>query len=111
MRVSTILKQAALISFVIFLSLLTNRLYSQTTGSIGGTVIDAADKTPIVGAIIQIEGTSKGAESDANGNYVILNVDVGSYTVLCRYTGYNTYKESGVRVSVDQRSNRTLASG
>ena len=112
MRVSTILKKAALINFVVFLSLLTTNVYSQTTGSIGGTVI-GADNLPLEGAIIQIEGTSKGAEADANGNYVILNVDVGTYTVLCRYTGLTTAKESGVRVSVDQRTkiNFTLTSG
>jgi outer membrane receptor protein involved in Fe transport len=104
MRVFTILLRFTLISFIFIFFVLPNNIFSQTTGSIGGTVIDAKDKTPIVGAIVKIEGTSKGVETDANGNYVILNMDVGTYSVACSYVGYNTFKQTGVKVSVDQRT-------
>ena len=110
MRVSTVLKKAALISFVIILSILPYRLFSQTTGSIGGTVVDASDnKTPLQGAYIHIEGTSKGAESDANGNYIILNVEVGTFTVTCKYLGYTDWKQEQVKVYVDSRTNLNFA--
>jgi outer membrane receptor protein involved in Fe transport len=45
-----------------------------------------------------------GAVADDNGEYVILNVDVGSYTLLCSYIGYETKKLTNVRVSVDSKS-------
>lgn len=82
------------------------QIYSQTTGSIGGIVIDAGTKTPIEGAIVKIEGSNRGAETDVNGEYVILNVDVGEYTVVSSATlsGYGMQKQTGVRVSVDQRT-------
>ena len=49
-------------------------IYAQSTGSISGTVLDDADKSPIIGAIIKIEGTSKGTETDVNGDYTFLNM-------------------------------------
>ncbi len=111
MRVNTLLKLAALILFATF-AFLPNLIYSQTTGSIGGTVVDK-DKLPLVGAIVKIEGTQRGAETDANGKFVILNVDVGTYTVLATYVGYTGSKQTGVKVSVDQRTevNFELSSG
>lgn len=83
-----------------------SNIFSQTTGSIGGIVVDASTRTPVEGAIVKIEGSNRGAETDANGEYVILNVDVGEYTVIASATlsGYDMQKQTGVRVSVDQRT-------
>src|SRR4030095_4690377 len=99
-----LLLQALVICVIVMFMGGSVTLYSQTTGSIGGTVVDANGKTPIIGAIVKIEGSSKGAETDANGEYVILNVDVGDYTVISSLTGYKPSKQSGVKVSVDQRT-------
>src|SRR4030095_11811439 len=104
-----LLLQALVICVIIMFSGGSVTLHSQTTGSIGGTVVDEKDKTPVIGAIVKIEGTSKGAETDANGEYVILNVDVGDYTVISSYTGYKPSKQSGVKVSVDQRTKVNFA--
>lgn len=103
MRVNTLLKLAALI-LLVTLAFLPNLIYSQTTGSIGGTVVDAKDKAPLIGAIVKIEGTQRGAETDVNGKFVILNIDVGTYTVIATYVGYTAQKHTGVKVSVDQRT-------
>jgi hypothetical protein len=113
MRVFTIIKKTALAHLLLALLLMPNHLFSQSTGSIGGTVIDSKDKTPLGGAIVKIEGTQRGAETDANGEFVILNVDVGTYNLVATYVGYNGEKKTGVRVSVDQRSKVTfeLSSG
>jgi len=112
MRVYTQLKLTALILFVT-LAFLPNQIFAQTTGSIGGTVTDAKDNTPLVGAIVKIEGTQRGAETDANGEYVILNIDVGKYTVIASYVGYTASKQTEVKVSVDLRTkvNFSLSSG
>jgi outer membrane receptor protein involved in Fe transport len=103
MRVITNFKVLALIVILAFI-LSPTLIFSQTTGSIGGIIIDAKDRTPIPGVIVKIEGLQKGAETDANGEYVILNVDVGTYSVVATYLGYNPSKQSNVKVSVDQRS-------
>lgn len=113
MRVFTIIKKTALAHLLFALLLMPSQLFSQSTGSIGGTVIDSKDKTPLGGAIVKIEGTQRGAETDANGEFVILNVDVGTYNLVATYVGYNGEKKTGVKVSVDQRSKVTfeLSSG
>ena len=40
-----------------------------------------------------------GAITDDNGEYVILNVDVGSYNIECSYIGYDN-KKSNRRQSI-----------
>nr|MBC8486760.1 TonB-dependent receptor [Bacteroidota bacterium] len=88
---------------LITMLLLNSLSYSQTTGSIGGSVVDASDKSSIVGAIIKIENSNQGAESDINGEFVILNVDVGTYTLEASYIGYRKNIITNVKVSVDKR--------
>ncbi|MBC8484909.1 MAG: carboxypeptidase-like regulatory domain-containing protein, partial [Bacteroidetes bacterium] len=83
------------------LILMSSISYSQTTGSIGGTVVDALDKSPLPGATIKIEGSNQGAVTNDNGEFVILNIDVGTYTLEASYIGYNTNRITGVKVSVD----------
>ncbi len=103
MRDNTTFKIISLFIFaLLFLFPVTS--YSQTSGSIGGTVTDASDGTPLDGASIRIEGSNQGAITDANGEYVILNVDVGTYNIEASYIGFNTEKVTGVRVSVDSRT-------
>ena len=48
-------------------------------GKITGKITDRDSKEPLVGASILIEGTSMGAATNVNGDYVILNVPVGTY--------------------------------
>ncbi len=72
-----------------------------TTGKITGKVIDGKDKGPLVGATIKIDGTNLGANSDENGEYTILNVDVGNYSVTASYIGYDPQTIKDVRVSAD----------
>ncbi|RPI18559.1 MAG: TonB-dependent receptor [Ignavibacteriae bacterium] len=103
MRVITNFKVTALIVVLITFILSPALIISQTTGSIGGIVLDAKDNTPVVGAIVKIEGVQKGAETDDNGAYVILNVEVGTYDVTASFTGYTKQTVTGVKVSVDQK--------
>lgn len=103
MRDNTTFRIISLFLFA-FLFILPISLFSQSTGSIGGRVVDSKDNAPLVGAVIKIDGSNMGAVADDNGEYVILNVDVGSYTLVCSYIGYETEKTTNVRVSVDGRT-------
>jgi len=107
MRVNLLFKLLTLSLFVLVLSQ-TKISFSQTTGSIGGTVFDAKDNTPLVGAIVKIEGTNLGAETDANGEFTILNLDVKTYSVIASYTGYQPQKKENIKVSVDQKVKLTF---
>ncbi|MCY7363295.1 MAG: carboxypeptidase regulatory-like domain-containing protein, partial [Ignavibacteria bacterium] len=72
-----------------------------TTGKITGKVIDSKDKFPLVGATIKIDKVNQGAITDDNGEYTILNVDVGTYSVTASYIGFEPQTISEVRVSAD----------
>ena len=103
MRDNTILRIISLFLFS-FLLILPISVFAQSTGSMGGRITDVKSGSPLVGAVIKIDGSNMGAVADDNGEYVILNVDVGSYTLLCSYIGYETKKLTNVRVSVDGKS-------
>lgn len=72
-----------------------------TTGKITGRVIDAKDKAPLIGATVKVNNTNLGAITDDNGEYTILNVDVGTYSVVASYISYDPQTVSDVKVSAD----------
>lgn len=87
---------------VLVFVLLPSFLVAQTTGKIAGRVVDAATGAGIPGANIVILGTPRGAASDLDGNYFILNIEPGVYTVIASFVGYETKRVEGVRVGVDR---------
>ncbi len=97
---------------IIFLILLLPVLiFAQTTGKIRGTVIEKASGEPLIGANVIIEGKSMGAATDENGQYFILNLPPGEYTVSFKMIGYTQYTVEKVRISVNKTTtvNATLS--
>ena len=82
-----------LIAFTAFMSM----TWAQTNGKISGTVT-GDDGTHLVGANIIVLGTGSGASAGSDGEFQILNVPAGSYTVLATYIGYSGKEVSSVRV-------------
>jgi outer membrane receptor protein involved in Fe transport len=72
-----------------------------TTGKIKGKVVDSKTNTPLIGAVVKIEGTQMGASTDEVGEYVIVNVNVGTYSIKCSYVGYEAQIQTEVKVSAD----------
>ncbi|RZK99708.1 MAG: PEGA domain-containing protein, partial [Hymenobacter sp.] len=58
-------------------------------GTVTGRVVDAKGEG-LPGVTVLIEGTSLGASTDADGNYTIANVPVGSHVVVISFVGYTT---------------------
>ncbi len=83
------------------LLLLPGIVMAGVTGKIVGRVIDKQNKEALIGANISVEGTSYGASADANGDYSILNVPAGLYTVKASFVGYSPVTITGVRVNSD----------
>ncbi len=73
-----------------------------TTGKIRGTVKDKETGEPLPGANVVLRGTTLGAATDVNGNFVILYVPPGTYTVEVKMIGYRTEARTGVKVDVDR---------
>ncbi len=68
------------------------------TGRVSGKVTDKETGEPLIGANIIIVGTSFGAASDVNGDYVIRQVQPGNYSIKASYIGYQDVTVSNVRV-------------
>ncbi len=82
-----------LVVTLLLLAGISSSLFSQT-GRITGQVLDAKTGEPLVAANVVIEGTNLGASADLDGNYVIENVPVGSYTLKASFIGYKTESAS-----------------
>lgn len=77
-------------------------IFAGTTGKLAGTIKDAQTGEPLVGANVIIEGTSFGAATNVNGEYVILNISPGRYDVKFSFIGYETIVMQNVTIIVDQ---------
>ncbi|MGB2870077.1 MAG: carboxypeptidase-like regulatory domain-containing protein, partial [Bacteroidota bacterium] len=96
MRTVRTLLRVATLTFVAFAYLAAG-----STGKISGKVTDSRSKESLPGANIVIEGTTLGATTDVDGNYVILNVPPGRYALIASFVGYQRVRTENVRVSVD----------
>jgi len=72
---------------------------------ISGKVLDADDKLPLPGAMIQIVGENKYTVSDYNGRFELLNINVGTYQVSVKYIGYTAITQE---IVVEQGKNNVL---
>ena len=76
--------------------------FAQTTGKIAGRVTDQSDATGLAGANIYLENSSLGASADAEGDFYIINIPPGTYTVVVQMVGYKTQRIVDFRVSVNR---------
>ncbi|MDX1488593.1 MAG: TonB-dependent receptor, partial [Acidiferrobacterales bacterium] len=71
-------------------------------GKITGTVTDRGTGEDLIGVNVLIDGTSQGTVTDINGDYVIVNVRPGTYTLVFSYIGFQTQRVTDVRVVTGQ---------
>lgn len=58
-------------------------------GTVQGTITDKETNEPLMGATVQVEGTTTGAVADIDGHYT-LNLKQGTYTLIVSYIGYKS---------------------
>ncbi|WP_457653318.1 TonB-dependent receptor [Rhodocaloribacter sp.] len=93
-----------LFSLMVWLAPLT--VFGQ--GKIAGRITDAATGEPLIGVNVLIDGTTQGTVSDVNGNYIIVNVRPGEYTLLFSYIGFQSQRVEGIRVVTGQTTRYDL---
>jgi TonB-linked SusC/RagA family outer membrane protein len=72
--------------------------YAQTTGSVGGKVVDS-DGNLLIGAMVTVKGTMNAAIVDVNGNFTLSGVNTAEDVLSFSYFGYMP-----LEVPVDGRS-------
>lgn len=87
-----------LILSVVFTSSNTIAQEKSKPGTIKGIVLDKDSQSPLIGTNVIIVGTTKGAATDMNGQFIITNVPAGSYTLQFDYIGYEQLKLTDIIV-------------
>lgn len=109
--------KAALLAAVLSVPQLSN---AGITGKLAGRVTDSATGDTLAGAnmvisSIWIDGeelpldVTPGGATDQNGQYFILNIPPGKYTVRAFYIGYNTEARTQVQVMIDKTTRLDFA--
>ena len=81
-----IIKKSILTIVVIYTALLA---VAQNTGTLNGYIRDAKTSEPLIGATVQIDGSTLGTVTDVDGFYEITNIPTKSYSVTASYLGYD----------------------
>lgn len=89
----------------LFASFATLASAASVTGKIAGTITDADTGEALIGANVYIVELETGSVADVDGNYFILNINPGEYTLRVSYIGYQTIVVSNVHVTTG-RTNR-----
>ena len=74
--------------------------YGGIGGKLSGRIV-SEENEPLIGANVIIEGTSLGAATDTQGEYFILNIPPGQYSVTISMIGYKTHRQEEVLIVSD----------
>lgn len=102
-----LIKCFGLCAMLCVLLLLAGKANAQaTTGTILGQITDSTGAV-IPGAVVTARDEDKGVtftgRSDGTGNYVILNLTPGSYTVTASHKGFGDSAQSNALLVIDQK--------
>jgi Ca-activated chloride channel family protein len=90
-----------LIPLLIALAAVPKTLAIIETGTVAGHIRDATSGKPIIGAVVEVVGTSLSTMTRDSGSFVISSVPVGTYTVRAKMIGYARAEANGVHVSAN----------
>ena len=102
MKTSTAVLQLLLIAM---LGMPVSQVLAQT-GTVSGQVTDESTADVLIGASVVILGSTIGSATDVDGQYVIEDLDPGTYTLRASFVGFQSEEtevtvESGSTVEVD----------
>ena len=90
------MKRLSTLLLFVFIGL--SELMAQT-GIIKGRVFNSINNEPIMFANVVLEGTSKGATTDIEGNYEITDIEPGIYNVKVTYIGFKDKTDYEIEVT------------
>ncbi|MEO0203273.1 MAG: carboxypeptidase-like regulatory domain-containing protein, partial [candidate division WOR-3 bacterium] len=71
-------------------------------GKISGKVVDAKTGQPIIAAAVYLDEIGIGTYTDENGEFVLLRVPPGTYTLKVEFTGYSPFILKNLVVEADR---------
>ena len=90
-----------LFKFFLISILMSGFILAGTTGKLSGTITDKQTGERLIGANVLVNGTNYGAASDIEGEYFIINIPPGVYTIKISMVGYTTQIMNDVRIQSD----------
>ncbi len=84
------------LSFIFLVIIVTSLSGQSEVGTLEGRVVDARDGNPLWNANIVVVGASKGAATDADGYYTVLEMQPGTYEIRFSMIGYRTVVKNRV---------------
>ena len=93
------MKKAAKALIVTLILICNQALYSQiSTGNVTGVVKEQGTGLTMPGVNVVVEGTLKGASTDANGKFTIEGLVPGKHNLILTFISYKTLIVEGVEV-------------
>jgi outer membrane receptor protein involved in Fe transport len=84
------------------------KIHAGTTGKIIGKVTDENTNVGLPGVNVVIVGTTLGAASNTKGEFIILNIPPGNYTLKVMMIGYATVLIENAQVYADRTTNQDV---
>ena len=75
-------------------------LFSQSSDTITGRVVDKEKNEGLAGVNIMVKGTYYGSATDADGYYSITQVNPGTYDIEASIIGYKVVLQTGIKIEV-----------
>jgi outer membrane receptor protein involved in Fe transport len=99
MRTAKVFMRIVIIAVIAMFTAST--VFAGTTGKLRGKVVNKKTKEAIPSVPVQIAGTTMGALTDANGEYMIINVPPMMYSIVVKAVGFIQVTAEQVEVTVD----------
>lgn len=84
----------ALVPALLGMLMMGSPLQAQDTGTVRGTVSNAATDTPLASVQVSLVGTQRGSITNRQGAFELTNVPSGEYQVRVQYIGFGTQTEA-----------------
>lgn len=85
--------------FILTLWFLSIALFAEAA-ILKGTVIDKSTQEPLIGASVQIKGTTMGTITDIDGRFELKDLKNGQYTLIVSYVSFRT-QEINIQLSAE----------
>ncbi len=107
MKIKNMIRTLCLL--VVSVGILPDSAMAGTTGKLNGLVVDKNTQEPLPGVNLVIMNTQLGTATNVNGEYTILNVPPGIYTLQVSMMGYKAMRIENIHVSIDLTTTQNIA--